>query len=165
VLPQNTVFSGKESPMKKTSKFVAALSLALLGIGAALSATETRVKGAEILKHPIGDLALKYADALHGGGIEDAMKLASKKAQAKWKKLPASERAESSAFLKKMVPEKNELAAGIQAGGILIIEDSRATLNVVKVEQKSAKPGTVDSSSTTIALPFELEGGQWKVAQ
>lgn len=152
--------------MKKTSMFVALLSMILLGIGAALSAAETRIKGAEILKHPIGDLALKYADALHGGGMDDAMKLASKKAQAKWKNLPASERAEIAAFLKKMVPKKSELAAGIQAGGILIIEDdSRATLNVVKVEQNSAKPGTVDSSSTTIALPFELEGGQWKVAQ
>lgn len=152
--------------MKKTSMFVALLSMILLGIGVALSAAETRIKGAEILKHPIGDLALKYADALHGGGMDDAMKLASKKAQAKWKNLPASERAEIAAFLKKMVPKKSELAAGIQAGGILIIEDdSRATLNVVKVEQNSAKPGTVDSSSTTIALPFELEGGQWKVAQ
>jgi hypothetical protein len=134
--------------------------------GSAEPAKETRIQGAEILKHPVGDLALRYADALHGGPMDDAMKLASSKAQADWKTLPASERAESTAFRKKMVPRKNDLAPGIQAGGILIIEDdSRATLNVVQFEQKSSKPGTMSSSSNTIAIPFVLEGGQWKLAR
>ena len=150
--------------MRKTSMFVSALFTVVLGIGAALSAAETRIKGAEILKHPIGDLALRYADALHGGGMDDAMKLASKKAQAEWKRLPASERAESSAYLKKMIPKRTELAAGIQAGGILLIEDdSRATLNVVTTESTSKEPGVVQSTSSTVAIPFVLEGGQWRV--
>ncbi len=158
--------------MKKTAVRVAVLPMLILGVFAALSADsaepakERRIQGAEILKHPVGDLALRYAEALHGGRMDDAMKLASSKAQADWKALPASERAESTAFRKKMLPKKAALAAGIQAGGILIIEDdSRATLNVVQVEQKSSEPGTVSSSSNTIAIPFVLEGGKWKLAQ
>ncbi|MCM3876340.1 MAG: hypothetical protein NEA02_07970 [Thermoanaerobaculia bacterium] len=127
---------------------------------------ETRIQGIEILKHPVGELALKYADALHAGGMDAAMKLASTKAQADWKTLPASERAESTAFRKKMTPKKDDLESGIKAGGILIIEDdARAMLNVVKIEQKSKEAGVVDSSSTTIGIPFVLEGGQWKLAR
>lgn len=134
--------------------------------GAAQPAKETRIQGAEILKHPIGELALKYADALHAGGIESAKKLASVKAQADWKALPADERAESAAFVKKMTPKKADLEAGIRGGGILIIEDDeRATLNVVTIEQKSKEPGVVESSSSTIGIPFVLEGGQWKLAR
>lgn len=129
-------------------------------------AKETRIQGPDIMKHPVGELALKYADALHGRGMDDAMKLASAKAQADWKALPAGERAESAAFVKKMIPKKGDLESGIRSGGILIIEDdARATLNVVRIEQKSKEAGVVDSSSTTVGIPFVLEGGQWKLAR
>jgi hypothetical protein len=129
-------------------------------------AAETRLQGAAILQNPIGDLALRYADLLHAGKMDDAMKLASTTAQAGWKALPASERTASADFRRKLIPPRAALAAGIRAGGVLIIEgDSRATLNVVTVEQKSPKPGVVESSSGTIAIPFVQEGGQWKLAQ
>lgn len=129
-------------------------------------AKETRIQGAEILKHPVGDLALKYAEALHGGGMDGAMRLASTKAQADWKAMPAGERAESTAFQKKLIPKRADLEAGIRAGGILIVEDdARATLNVVTMEQKSPEPGVVNATSTTVAMPFVLEGGQWRVAR
>jgi hypothetical protein len=155
--------------MKKTSMLVAVLAVLvhpMVIVGSPAPAKETRIQGAEILKNPIGALALRYADALHGGTMDETMKLASTKAQADWKSLPASERAESAAFLKKMIPKRGDLEAGIKAGGLLIIEDgARATLNVTTTEQKSKEPGVVNASSTTTAIPFVLEGGQWKVAR
>ncbi len=88
------------------------------------------------------------------------------KAQADWKALPAGEKAESTAFRKKMVPKRADLEAGIRSGGVLIIEDDvRATLNVIQMESKSTGPGTVSGSSSTTAIPFVLEAGQWKLAR
>lgn len=134
--------------------------------GPPASAPETRVHGAEIEKHPIYDLALRYADALRSGPTDGFMSLASSKAQAAWRAYPASERAESTAYRKKTVPARSALAGAIRTGGLLILEgDSTASLNVTTVEQKSTKPGTVSASSTTLSIPFVLENGAWKVAQ
>ena len=132
--------------------------------GAPAPAQEVRIAGAEILEHPIYDLALKYSDAVHSGSPEAFLKLASSESKAKWKAEPESERKEITAFYRKMVPKKADLAAGITAGGLLIVEDDAvATLNIVTFESASKEPGVVRSTSSTVAMPFVLEGGQWKV--
>jgi len=159
--------------MRLASALILALPCLLLGVtiapevaAQAASAKETRILKADILKHPIGPLALKYADAIHTGNVDEAMKLSSSKAQARWKSEPASERAASARFKKKFIPDRATLEASIATGGILIIEDgTRATLNVVTVSSTSSAPGTVQSTSSTVAMPFVLEGGQWKLAQ
>ena len=132
--------------------------------GEPVAAKEDRIQGADILKHPIYELAPKYADAVHSGPPEAFLTLASAKKQAEWKSEPESERKEITAYYKRNVPKKADLASGIRSGGILIIEDdSRATLNVVTVESKSKEPGVVQSTSTTVGIPFVLENGQWRV--
>jgi len=132
--------------------------------GAAAPAKEVRITGADILKHPIHDLALQYADAIHSGAPDSFLKLASTKKQAEWKAEPESERKEITAYYRKTIPKRAELAAGIRSGGILIIEDdSRATLHVVTTESTSKEVGVVQSTSTTVGIPFVLEGGQWRV--
>ena len=94
------------------------------------------------------------------------MSLASSEAQAKWKALPAAERKEDLAYRRRETPPRAELAAGIRSGGILFIaDDSRATLNVVRIEQKSTKPSVVTSTATTLMIPFIKENGEWKLAQ
>jgi inactivated superfamily I helicase len=126
---------------------------------------ETRVQGADILKHPIGDLALRHADLIHAGKMDEYMRLASAGAQAKWTALPASERKESLAYMRQHVPPRAALLAAIQSGGVLIIEgDSRATLNLITTEQRSTAPGVASSTSSTVAIPFVMENGQWKIA-
>jgi hypothetical protein len=131
--------------------------------GAAAPANEVRLHGADILKHPIYELALKYADAIHSGAPEAFLELSSTKSQEAWKAEPESERKEITAYYKRMVPKKADLAAGVQSGGILIIEDdSLATLNVVTVESTS-KDGVVQSTSTTVGIPFVVENAQWRV--
>jgi hypothetical protein len=130
------------------------------------SGRETRLSGAEILKHPIGMLALQYVDLIHTGKMEDAMKLATSSAQARWKSEPESERTESAKFLRRTLPSKAELARSIPTGGLLIIEgDARATLNIVRTQSSSSGSGTVSSSSSTVALGFALENGQWRLTQ
>lgn len=132
--------------------------------GASAPAKEVRITGADILKHPIYDLALQYSDAIHSGAPEAFLKLTSTKSQDAWKSEPESERKEIVAYYRKTIPKKVALAAGIRSGGILIIEDdSLATLNVVTTESTSKEPGVVQSTSTTVGIPFVLEGGQWRV--
>ena len=134
--------------------------------GSSAPGKETRIQGADILKHPIGALALQYADLLHAGKMDDVMRLATAEAQAKWKAEPASERAESAAYRKKTVPKRAALSAAIQSGGLLIIEDdARASLNLISSEQSSTTPGVVTSTSTTTAIGFAMEDGQWKLTQ
>lgn len=131
---------------------------------------ETRVENAEILTHPIGTLALQYLDLVHAGKIDDAKKLATSGVQAKWKAESAKERAESLAYLKKNLPTRADVTAGLKDGktlrGVLIIEDDKAaTLNLIRSEQRQTAPGNTTYSSTTTAIGFAKEGGQWKLAQ
>ena len=94
------------------------------------------------------------------------LRLVSSEGLAKWKALPADERKEDFAYRRRETPPRAELAAGIRSGGILFIaDDSRATLNVVRSEQKSTKPGAVTSTTTTLMIPFIKEDDVWKLAQ
>ncbi len=131
---------------------------------------ETRIQNADILKHPIGTLALRYVELVHAGKFEEARGMATAAAQERWKQEPASEKKESNDYLKKMLPTKAELTAGLQSSeshSVLIIEDGKtATLNLVRSEASpSSGSGTVSSSSSTTAIGFAMEGGQWKLAQ
>jgi len=144
---------------------VTALAKAVGGPAGAAAAIpkEERIEGAAILAHPIGALALRYATALHAKG--DVSALSSTAAQARRKAMPAGERAESDAFMRKMLPAAAALEAGIRAGGVLLIEGGKATLNVVSSQSAKGKDGSITSSSTTSAIAFELEDGAWKVAR
>ena len=134
--------------------------------GAAEASSETRVEGSELMDHPVAALAIQYVELVHTGKLEDAMRrLASAEAQERWKAEPASERAASAAFRKRTLPTVAEFKT-LLPSGVLIIEDGeRATLNVIKKEQRPTKPGTVEYSSSTVAIPFVLEDGVWKLAR
>ncbi len=129
-------------------------------------AKEERFHGAEMRAHPVYALALNYADALHSTKDDTFMKLATRKAQEKWKAEPASERAESAAYRRKVVPKKDALVASLEKDGYVVVEDDvRATLVVLTIQQTSSEPGTVSSTSSTLSLGFELEEGAWRLAQ
>jgi hypothetical protein len=143
------------------------VSIGPAAMGPPPAGPETRLERAAILKHPIANLALQYADAVHVGNYEQAMpKLFSSEAQTRWKREPASEHAESLAYLRKMIPARAAMAKLIPSSGLLIIEgDVRATLNLIVTTQAPGPAGVVTSTSTTTAIPFVVENGQWKVAQ
>jgi hypothetical protein len=150
-----------------TKPQVTALAKAVAGpadAGVAAIPKSERIAGAAILAHPIGALAVRYAAALHAKG-GDVAALYSRSAQAGRQALPKSERAESDAFMRMMVPAAAAIEAAIRNGGVLMLEGPKATLNLVRTESAKSGAGTVTSSSTTAAIPFELEDGVWKVAK
>jgi hypothetical protein len=130
---------------------------------------EIRVEDAEILQHPIGTLVLQYVDLVHAGTIEVAKRLATTAVQAEWQKEPASEKKESAEFLKKMLPTKANLTALLrssQSHSVLIIEDGKtATLNLIQNELRPGGSGTTNYTTSTTAIGFAMEGGEWKLAQ
>lgn len=139
----------------------AAAAPATAGTAAGSVPSAQRLEGAAILEHDIGRVAVDYARALRSGQPVDAFTGAA--AKAKRAALPEGERRESDAFVKRLVPA--DLAAAIRAGGVLLIEGSKATLNVVRTETTKGGGGTVTATSTTVAIPFEKDGEAWKVAQ
>jgi hypothetical protein len=149
--------------MRKAVLALFTACVTLMPMAPALAQPETRIKGADIMKHPIGPLALQYVDLVQAGRMEDALKLSHDKAQAEWKKYPA-ERKSYTDFMKKMMPSRADLEKSLQGSAILIIEGKRATLNSIKTEQQSSSPGSITSSSTTVGIPFVMEDGKWKVA-
>jgi len=136
--------------------------MTLMPIAPAFAQAEARINGADIMKHPIGPLALQYVDLVQAGRMEDALKLAYNKAQTEWKKYP-SERSSYTNFMKKMMPSRADLEKSLQGSAILVIEGKRATLNAIKTEQQSTSPGNVTGTSTTVGIPFVMEDGKWKV--
>ena len=139
--------------------------MVITGAGGAEPANETRIEGPDLLDHPIAPLAVQYVELVHSGKLEDAMRLASSEAQERWKAEPASERAASAAFRKKTLPTVAEFKSLLPTGVLIIEDGERATLNVIKKEQRSTGPGTVEYASTTVAIPFVLENGVWKLAR
>lgn len=131
---------------------------------------ETRIEDAEILKHPIGALALQYVDLVHAGKLEEAKRMATASVQAEWKTESASARKEIADFFRSNLPTKAELLAALQSGGklrgVLLIEDeSKGTLNIIRNEQRVDGPGKTTYSTSTTAIGFAMEGGKWRLAQ
>lgn len=133
-------------------------------------ASQVRVEGEDLLAHPVWPIALEYLDLVHAGRIEEAKRLATPEVQEKWATEPASEKAESLAFLRKNLPTRAEATEALKGGGdarvVLIVEDDElATLNVIRTERRQQAPGQMSVSSTTMAIAFAKEGGTWKLAQ
>lgn len=132
--------------------------------GAAAPVNITRVEGAELSSHPASAVVLQYADLVHAGKVDEAMaRLASADALAKWKTLPASEKAESAAFRARMLPTRDAIAKALASGGVLLVEGETATLNLITMAPATASNST--GTSTTVVIPLTLENGQWKLAQ
>lgn len=154
------------------TRFALAVLLSLPLMGGVLVAPapaqaveETRILNGDILKHPIAEVAVHYAEAVHAGKQADMLKLTSANGQTAFKAEPPGEQQASMRFLKMFIPAPEALKAGIESGGVLILEGETATLNVVTTQTERTTPGDVTSSSTTVAMPFVLEGGAWKIAR
>lgn len=146
-----------------TAVVIAAMALAMAVTEAAGQEQEQRVTGAALVAHPVAALAAQYLDLLHGGNMDAAMALATTKAQAEFKAEPASEQKASANFRRRMLPTRAELDRTLAKEGVLIIEtDGTATLNLVKIAPAT---GSAGGTSTTVAMPFAMEDGKWKVAR
>jgi hypothetical protein len=123
-----------------------------------------RVEGPALTNHPAIAVVLQYVDLVQANKTEEAItRFGSTNAQADWKAQPASEKRESAAFRKRILPTRADLTRSIAAGGVLLVEGDHATLNVIKMDPATATKST--GSSTTVAIPLALENGTWKIAQ
>ena len=125
--------------------------------------TAPPIAGAAILDHPLGALAIEYAKRLEGGRLDAALELLSGPARAKRAAVPAAERKKSDDFRRRQLPPAATFAEQIRSGGQLSFVGDSAYLNVVTNVTTKNPDGSTSYTSTTTALAFELEGGEWKM--
>jgi hypothetical protein len=144
------------NPMRVRRVSAVFLSLALfltLAGRVHAAAPKTEIRGAAILDHPCGKVAVKHMGLVHAGKMDDATKLGTKEMQEQWKALPAADRNMMLEMMKGMSETEAQFSAEIKAGGLLAVEGSQATLTV-KQEHKDAN----GSSSQTFTQNFVVDG-------
>jgi hypothetical protein len=133
--------------------------LPLMMYGAAASG-KSEIKGAAILDHPCGKVAVKQMGLTHAGKMEEANKLTTKEMQEQWKAMPAKDRTMMSGMMKEMSQTEDQFSADIKSNGVLVVDDKAATLTV----KKTTKDKNGSSTSTT-TQNFKLDGGQCLVSR
>jgi len=131
----------------------AVLTLPLAARAADTAPPKLEIRGAAILSHPCGKVAVKHMGLVHADKMDEAMKLGTPEMQAQWKALPEKDRAMMSGMMKETSKSEVDFSAGIKAGGLLVVEGSQATLTV-KQDHKDAN-GT---SSETMTERYVIDG-------
>jgi hypothetical protein len=131
--------------------------LALASSGRAHAAT-AEIKGAAILDHPCGKVAVKHMGLVHAGKMKEATKLGTPQMQEQWKALPAKDRDMMSGMMREMSQTEAQFSAEIKASGLLTIDGNSATLTV-KQEHKDAN----GSSTQTTTQKYVLDGADCRI--
>jgi len=126
--------------------------------GSAYGATE--IKGAAILDHPCGKVAVKQVGLVHAGKFDEANKLSTKEMQQQWDAMPAKDKADMSGMAKAMSPTQEQFTASIKAGGVLVVDGPSATLTT-KTTTKDAN----GSSTETTTQKFRVTGSECLVSR
>ena len=116
--------------LQRSVMTVSALSL-LLCVNVA-TAAKTEIKGAAILDHPCGKVALKQMGLVHAGKIDEANKLSTKEMQDQWKAMPAKDRTMMTGMMKDMSESEDQYAAEIKSNGLLVVDAPSATLTACR---------------------------------
>jgi len=152
---------GKSMKQRKFS-FVLSGVFAPLLLGAAIqaAAAPSELKGADILNHACGKVAVKQMGLLHDGKFEEANKLSTKDMQERWKSMPAKDREMMSMMAKELSETEAQYAAGIKAYGVLVIDGDGGKLTVQKKVQDAN-----GSSTTTTTQEFKIAGNECLVGR
>ena len=126
--------------------------------GSAYGATE--IKGAAILDHPCGKVAVKQVGLVHAGKFDEANKLSTKEMQQQWDAMPAKDTADMSGMAKAMSPTQEQFTASVKASGVLVIDGPAATLTT-KTTTKDAN----GSSTETTTQKFRVTGSECLVSR
>jgi hypothetical protein len=124
--------------------------LALLVATADVFAQVTRLKGDEALKHPAVQLAVKAAELLKAGKVDEAMALQTKEALSGWKAMSPADRQEMGAGIVKRSPDPKAFAEAVVKNGELTINGNTGVLGFAIGDNRGA-------------AYFEREGGNWRV--
>jgi TRAP-type C4-dicarboxylate transport system substrate-binding protein len=136
----------------------AVLLLALHGLAKAAEPTE--IRGAAILDHPCGKVAVKHMGLVHAGKMEEATKLGNQDMQDAWKALPAEQREMISKGMTAMSKSEAEFSADIKANGLLVIDGTKGTLTITK---KHNEPN--DTSTETMTQRYTLDGDVCRISR
>lgn len=128
----------------------------VLCVNTEAAAAQSEVKGAAILDHACGKVAVKQMGLVHAGKMDDANKLSTKEMQDQWKAMLAKDRTMMSGMMKDRSETEAQFTAGIKANGLLLVVDGPAATLTVKKTTKNAN-GT---STSTTTQKFKLDGGQ-----
>ena len=148
------------SSRKSAVLLSALLSLAPLALAGAAEAPKTEIKGAAILDHPCGKVAVKQMGLIHAGKFEEANKLTTKEMQDQWKAMPAKDREMMTGMMKEMSKSAADFANEVKAFGVLAVEGNKATLTI-KQEHKDAN----GSSTDTMTQNYVIDGGKCLIAR
>lgn len=129
-----------------------ALAFALCG---SVGAAPSELKGAAILDHPCGKVAVKNMALIHAGKMEEANQLTTKEMQEQWKAMPAKDRDMMAGMAKAMSGTEQQYTDDIKGSGVLVVDGQNAKLTV----KKTTKDANGSSTSTT-TQNFRLEGSQ-----
>ena len=141
-------------------QFIGIAMALLLGTFAGASLAKSELKGAAILDHACGKVAVKQMGLVHEGRMDEANKLSTKEMQEQWKAMPAKDRTMMSGMMKEMSLTSDRYAADIKANGALVVDDASATLTVKKTNKD--KSGT---STETITQKFRIDGSQCLISR
>jgi hypothetical protein len=145
--------------VRRSSAVLVSLAVAFALAGRAQAApAKSEIKGAAILDHPCGKVAVKHMGLVHAGKMDEATKLGTKDMQAQWQALPAADRNAMSGMMKEMSKTEAQFSAEIKAGGVLTVDGNKATLTV-KQEHKDAN-GT---STQTTTQNYAIDGADCRI--
>jgi hypothetical protein len=145
----------------RVSAFVIGAALPVLLFAAAeAAAAKTEIKGAAILDHPCGKVAVKQMGLVHDGKMADANKLTTKDMQDQWAKMPEKDRTMMTGMMKEMSQTEAQYSADIKANGLLVVDGSSAVLTV-----KKATKDKNGSSTETTTQNFKIDGAQCLISR
>jgi hypothetical protein len=127
----------------------------LLCAASAAASPKSEIKGAAILDHPCGKIAVKHMGLVHAGKMDAAVKLGTKEMQEQWKAMSAADKTMMSGMAKEMSQSEERYSADIKSNGLLLVDGPAATLTVKKTTKD--KNG---ASTSTMTEEFKLDGGQ-----
>jgi hypothetical protein len=127
---------------------------------AAAQAESMQIKGAAILDHPCGKVAVKQMGLVHAGRFDDANRLATQEMQSQWQAMPVKDRTMMQGMAKEMAQTESQYAADIKANGVLAVDGTAATLKV----QKTVKDANGTSTSTTTQA-FRINGPECLISR
>ena len=138
-----------------------ALSVVLsLSLCLAAEAAPSEIKGAAILDHACGKVAVKQMGLVNAGKMDEANKLSTKEMQDMWAAMPAKDRTMMTGMMKSMSQTEAQFADDIKAAGLLVVDGQAATLTVKKKTDDAN-----GSNTSTTTQSFKLEGGQCLISR
>ena len=140
---------------------IAAFALCLLlTSGSAVESAPAVVKGAGILEHAIGKLALASMALQREGKFDEFLKLADREYNEHYAALSDDRKKRLAATMKQAALPAEKFRDNIRTLGELTIDGTHATLTT----KETVDVGGGVKTSSGLEMRFSLEGGTWKVA-